>query len=101
MFGSGRPALPALRSATVDTAHPCRARLGGCAHPDCVVSLDQRCHRASDRGELYLLPDVEPGFRAELAHALSNPSLLALLLRRVTGMRWAPTGERPTGSPTT
>jgi hypothetical protein len=53
-----------------------------------------------DRAELDLLPHLEPRFRAELAHALSHLSLLALL-RRVTGERWAPMGERPTSSPIT
>jgi hypothetical protein len=35
--------------------------LGGCDHPDCIVPLDRRCHRAYDRGELDLLPHLEPG----------------------------------------
>ena len=63
--------------------------LGGCDEPDCVVPLDRRCHRAYDRGELDLLPCLEPGYRAELAHALAHLSLLSLL-RLVTGMRWRP-----------
>jgi hypothetical protein len=41
-------------------------------------------HRAFDRGELDLLPYLEPRFRAELAHA--SPSVLLALLRRVTGV---------------
>jgi hypothetical protein len=67
----------------------CRASLGGCDEPDCVVPLHRACHRAYDRGELDLLPYLEPKCRAELAHALTHVSLLALL-RRVTGMRWRP-----------
>ena len=63
--------------------------LGGCDEPDCVVPLDRRCHRAYDRGELDLLPYLEPCYRAELAHALTYLSLLSLL-RLVTGTRWRP-----------
>jgi hypothetical protein len=51
--------------------------------------LDRRCHRAYDRGELDLLPHLEPRYRAELAHALAHLSLLSLL-RLVTGTRWQP-----------
>jgi hypothetical protein len=50
---------------------------------DCVVPLCRRCHRAYDRGDLDLLPHLEPGYRVELGHALRHLSLLALL-RRVT-----------------
>jgi cytochrome c553 len=53
-----------------------------------VVPLCRRCHRAYDRGELDLLPRLEPRFRAELAHALTHRPLIAVL-RRVTGARWA------------
>ena len=53
------------------------------------AALPRRCHRAFDRGELDLLAHLEPSYRAELAHALSHLSLLALL-RRVTGTRWTP-----------
>jgi len=63
--------------------------LGGCDDAACVVPLCRRCHRAYDRGELDLLPYLEPRYRAELAHALTHLALLAVL-RRVTGMRWAP-----------
>jgi cytochrome c553 len=74
---SGRPAHLVPRS------------LGGCDHPDCVAPLCRRCHRAYDRGELDLLPRLEPRFRAELAHALTHLPLVAVL-QRVTGARWAP-----------
>jgi hypothetical protein len=46
-------------------------------------------HRGYDRGELDLLAHLEPRFRAELAHALTHLPLVAVL-RRVTGVRWAP-----------
>lgn len=74
----------------VDPAHLVARARGGCDDPDCVVALCRRCHRAFDRGELDLLPHLEPGFRAELAHAVGHLPLLALLLR-LTGARWAPT----------
>jgi hypothetical protein len=54
-----------------------------------VASLCRGCHRAYDRGELDLLPHLEPRFRAELAHALMHLPLIGVL-RRVTGRRWAP-----------
>lgn len=73
----------------VDPAHLVPRSLGGCDLPECVVPLDRRCRRAYDRGEFDLLPQLEPRYRAELAHGLQHVGLL-LLLRRVTGMRWEP-----------
>ncbi len=73
----------------VDPAHLVPRSLGGCDAAECVVALCRRCHRAYDRGELDLLPRLEPAYRAELAHALTHLPLVAVL-RRVTGMRWAP-----------
>jgi hypothetical protein len=73
----------------VDPAHLVPRSLGGCDEPDCVVPLDRRCHRAYDRGELDLLPYLEPWYRAELAHALTHLSLLSLV-RLVTETRWRP-----------
>jgi len=55
-----------------------------------VIALCRSHHRAFDRGELDLLPFLEPGARVELAHALTHLPLLALL-QRVTATRWAPT----------
>jgi hypothetical protein len=73
----------------VDPAHLVPRSLGGCDLPECVVPLDRRCHRAYDRGELDLLPHLEPRYRAELAHGLQHVGLL-VLLRRISGARWAP-----------
>jgi hypothetical protein len=73
----------------IDPAHLTPRSRGGCDEPECVAPLCRTCHRAFDRGELDLLPHLEPRFRAELAHALSHQPLLALL-RRVTGTRWRP-----------
>jgi hypothetical protein len=84
----------------VDPAHLVPRSLGGCDEPDCVVPLDRGCHRAYDRGELDLLPYLEPRCRAELAHGVAHVGLIALL-RRVTGTRWAPikrTEARETGA---
>jgi hypothetical protein len=69
--------------------------LGGCDKPDCVVPLCRVHHRTYDRGELDLLPRLEPRYRAELAHGLMHIGLLALL-RCVTGARWKP---QPAGPP--
>jgi hypothetical protein len=73
----------------VDPAQVVPRSLGGCDHPDCVLALCRACHVAFDRGRVDLLPHLEPDHRAELAHALSHLSLLALL-RRPMGTRWAP-----------
>jgi len=83
----------------VDAAHLVPRSLGGCDEEECVVALCRGCHRAYDRGALDLLPHLEPGRRAELAHALSHLALVALL-QRVSGVRWAPAaggdGVKPT-----
>jgi hypothetical protein len=81
----------------VDPAHLVPRSLGGCDDPDCVVPLDRRCHRAYDRGELDLLPHLEPRHRAELAHAVVHIGLLCLL-RRLTGARWSPAETTPKGT---
>jgi hypothetical protein len=70
--------------------------LGGCDDAGCCVGLCRGCHRRYDRGELDLLPHLEPRCRDELAHALGHLGLLALL-RLVTGARWRPVdAEIPT-----
>jgi hypothetical protein len=73
----------------VDPAHLVSRSLGGCDEPNCVVPLCRRCHRDYDRGELDLLPHLEPRCRAEVAHALTHLPLIGVL-RRVSGRRWAP-----------
>lgn len=79
-----------------DPAHLVSRRHGGCEHPGCVVPLCRACHRAFDDGRLELLGCLEPGFRAQLAHALSHVSL-AWLVGRVTAGRWRPGVEAPNG----
>lgn len=86
-----RPCLACGRR-PVDPAHLVPRSLGGCDHPDCVVPLCRRCHRAFDERRLDLLVHLEPRLRAELAHAVGHLSLIALL-ERLTGERWAPRGE--------
>lgn len=86
---AGRGCLVCGRSNGVDPAHLVPRSRGGCDHPDCVVPLCRRCHRAFDDGRLDLLPYVEPRHRIELAHALSHLALLELL-ERLTAERWAP-----------
>ena len=76
-------------AAPVDPAHLVPRSLGGCDDAQCCVPLCQACHRRYDHGELDLLAQLEPGHRAELAHALAHLSLLSLL-RLVTGTRWRP-----------
>ena len=69
----------------VDPAHLIPRSLGGCGYPLCVVPLCRRpCHRASDSGELDLLPHLEPAWRAQLAHAVGHIGLVGAL-RRISG----------------
>jgi hypothetical protein len=77
------------RKRPVDPAHLVPRSLGGCDDAECCVPLCRVHHRLYDRGELDLLPHVEPGYRAELAHALGHLGLMGLL-RRLTGTRWRP-----------
>ena len=70
----------------IDPAHLIPRSLGGCGDPLCVVPACRRCHRAYDRGELDLLPYLEPGWRAQLAHAVGHAGLIGVL-RRISGHR--------------
>jgi len=72
----------------VDPAHLIPRSLGGCGEPLCVVPACRTHHRAYDRGELDLLPYLEPAWRAQLAHAVGHVGLIAAL-RRITGSRSA------------
>jgi hypothetical protein len=60
--------------APADPAHIVPQRLGGCAHPDCVVPLCRAHHRAYDAGGLALRPHLRRGWRAERLHALQHAS---------------------------
>ena len=70
----------------IDPAHLIPRSLGGCGDPLCVVPLCRRCHRAYDRGELDLVPYLEPAWRAQLAHAVGHVGLIGAL-RRISGAR--------------
>ena len=72
----------------IDPAHLIPRSLGGCGDPLCTCPLCRSCHRAYDRGELDLLPYLEPAWRAQLAHAVGHVGLIAAL-RRITGSRSA------------
>jgi hypothetical protein len=50
--------------------------LGGRGDALCVTALYSRCRRAFDRGELDLLPSLEPARRAQLAHAVAHVGLV-------------------------
>jgi hypothetical protein len=84
----GQPCL-VCAGRPVDPAHLVPRSLGGCDEPECVVPLCRLCHRAYDRGELDLLPHLEPGRREEVAHALSHLTLIAAV-QRLSGQRWGP-----------
>jgi hypothetical protein len=90
---AGQPCI-VCRERPVDPAHLVPGSLGGCDEPGCVVPLCRAHHRIYDRGELDLLPHLEPRHRAELAHALTHIGLL-VLLRRLTGARWKPQPADP------
>jgi hypothetical protein len=81
---AGRRCIVCAAEARIDPAHLIPRSLGGCGDPLCVVPLCRRCHRAYDRGELDLLPYLEPAWRAQLAHAVGHVGLIGAL-RRVSG----------------
>jgi hypothetical protein len=80
----------------IDPAHLIPRSLGGCGEALCVVPCCRSHHRAYDRGELDLLPYLEPAWRAQLAHAVGHVGLIATL-RRITGTRSA--GTDPVAAP--
>jgi hypothetical protein len=67
-------------------AHLAPRSLGGCDDADCVVPLCWLHHRAYDTGRLELLPYLEPGWRAEVAHAVLHLGLIGAY-RRLTAQR--------------
>jgi hypothetical protein len=83
---AGRACIVCGATSRIDPAHVVPRSLGGCDHPDCVVALCRLHHRAYDRGELDLVPSLEPGFRREAAHAVWHVGL-AGALRRVSNQR--------------
>ena len=81
---AGRSCIVCGADKRIDPAHLIPRSLGGCGDPLCVVPLCRRCHRAYDRGELDLLPYLEPAWRAQLAHAVGHVGLIGAL-RRISG----------------
>ena len=81
---AGRPCIVCGADSRVDPAHLISRSLGGCGEPACCIPLCRVHHRAYDRGELDLLPYLEPAWRAQLAHAVGHVGLIGAL-RRISG----------------
>jgi hypothetical protein len=86
--GAGRTCIVCGSDRRVDPAHLIPRSLGGCGDALCVAPARRRCHRAYDRGELDLVPYLEPAWRAQLAHAVAHVGLIGAL-RRISGGRQA------------
>ena len=82
---AGRPCIVCGAEHRVDAAHVVPRALG-CGDALDVVPLCRACHRAYDAGELDLLPYLEPGFRAQVAHAVGHVGLIGAL-QRICGIR--------------
>jgi hypothetical protein len=83
---AGRCCIVCGADRRVDPAHLVPKSLGGCGHALCVTALCRVCHRAYDRGELDLVPYLEPAWRPQLAHAVGHVGLIGAL-RRISGRR--------------
>jgi Arc/MetJ family transcription regulator len=83
---AGRRCLVCNAATRIDPAHLVPRSLGGCDDALCVVALCRPCHRRYDRVELDLVAYLEPGHRAEAAHAVRHLGL-AGALRRISGSR--------------
>jgi hypothetical protein len=81
---AGRRCIVCGSGERIDPAHLIARAAGGCGDPACVVPVCRRHHRAYDRGELDLLPCLEPAWRAQLAHAVGHVGLIGAL-RRISG----------------
>ena len=91
---AGRPCIACGAEHRVDAAHVIPRALG-CGDALDVVPLCRACHRAYDAGELDLLPYLEPGFRAQVAHAVGHVGLIGAL-RRISGEDRRPDDRRAT-----
>lgn len=60
---AGRSCIICGTDRRIDPAHLIPGSMGGCGDPLCVVSACRAHHRVYDRGELDLLPYLEPGWR--------------------------------------
>lgn len=81
-----RRCLVCNATARIDPAHLIPRSLGGCDDSLCVVALCRRCHRSYDSGTIDLTGHLDPGHRAEAAHAVLHLGL-AGALRRISGRR--------------
>ena len=90
---AGRNCIVCGKDRRIDPAHLIPRSVGGCGHPLCVVPVCRAHHRAYDRGQLDLLPYLEPGWRAQLAHAVGHVGLIGTL-RRISGSRQSAVGSR-------
>ena len=68
----------------IDPTHVIPRSLGGCGDRLCVIPACRAHHRAYDRGDLDLLPYLEPAWRAQVAHAVGHVGLIGAL-RRISG----------------
>lgn len=87
---AGRCCIVCRADRRIDPAHLIPRSLGGCGDALCVAPICRIHHRAYDRGELDLLPYLEPAWRAQLAHAVGHVGLIGTL-RRISGGRQDPT----------
>ncbi|MGH2858613.1 MAG: hypothetical protein ACRDMJ_14150 [Solirubrobacteraceae bacterium] len=87
---AGRPCVACASEHRVDAAHVIPRSLG-CGDALDVVPLCRACHRAYDAGELDLLPYLELGWRAQLAHAVGHVGLIGAF-RRISGNHRDPMG---------
>jgi hypothetical protein len=83
---AGRSCIVCGTDRRIDPMHVIPRSLGGCGDPLCVVPGCRACHRAYDRGDLDLLPYLEPAWRAQIAHAVGHVGLVGAL-RRISGSR--------------
>ena len=83
---AGRNCIVCGTDRRIDPAHLIPRSLGGCGDRLCVVPACRAHHRAYDRGELDLLPYLEPAWRAQIAHAVGHVGLIGAL-RRISGRR--------------
>jgi hypothetical protein len=86
---AGRRCIVCGTDRRIDPAHLIPRSLGGCGEEACCVPLCRLHHRVYDRGELDLLPYLEPAWRAQLAHAVGHVGLVAAL-RRISALREPP-----------
>jgi hypothetical protein len=60
--------------------------MGGCGDTLCVIRACRVHHRAYDRGELDLMPYLEPAWRPQLAHAVGDVGFIEAV-RPISGAR--------------